>query len=50
MVKVLAVLFVVWSNGAIERIPLASVGQCLALSAALAQTVESADCYSVPAD
>ncbi|MHC4240521.1 MAG: hypothetical protein ACYSUC_12365 [Planctomycetota bacterium] len=47
MFKILAILVVVWHNGEIERIPLASAEQCLALSAAIAPAVESADCFSL---
>ena len=47
MFKIAAVLLVVWSNGEPERIPMATVKQCLDISAAIAPAVESADCFIV---
>ena len=47
MFKIAAVLLIVWANGKAERIPLATVKQCLDLSATIAPMVESADCYIV---
>ncbi len=47
MFKIAAVLLVVWANGEAERIPLATVKQCLDISAALGPAVESADCFII---
>jgi len=46
MIKFLVVLALVWHNGEASEYVMASLADCVALSARLALMVESADCYT----